>query len=114
MLLAAVAANGKAIMKLALENYPLGNAFDELIGPGYAPRPAALALLRYFQDLDDTELRARRAAIDAAIVTMGITFTIYSDGENIDRAWPFDPIPRVMARTEWQRIERGLKQRLTA
>ena len=43
----------------------------------------------------------RRQAVDAAIMTMGITFTIYSEAGNIDRAWPFDIIPRVMARTEW-------------
>jgi uncharacterized circularly permuted ATP-grasp superfamily protein len=101
-------------MKLEFQRYPLGNAFDELVGPGHAPRPAAQPLLRYLEDLDESELQTRRAAVDAAIVTMGITFTIYSDGENIDRAWPFDPIPRVMPRTEWQRIERGLKQRLTS
>ena len=69
---------------------------------------------QYLQELGDEQLQARRAAVDAAIVTMGITFTIYSDGENIDRPWPFDPIPRIMTGTEWWRIERGLKQRLTA
>jgi len=106
--------DGRATMKLELQKYPMGNAFDELVGPGRVPRPAAQALLRYLEDLDESELQTRRAAVDAAIVTMGITFTIYSDGENIDRAWPFDLIPRVMPRTEWQRIERGLKQRLTA
>jgi len=101
-------------MKLELDRYPLGDAYDELVGPDHAPRPAARVLLGYLQGLDDAELRVRRAAVDAAIVTMGITFTVYSDGENIDRAWPFDPIPRVMPRKEWQRIEHGLKQRLTA
>jgi uncharacterized circularly permuted ATP-grasp superfamily protein len=45
---------------------------------------------------------------------MGITFTVYSDEGNIDRAWPFDIIPRIMEAKEWQRIEQGLKQRLTA
>ncbi|MFV0306294.1 MAG: circularly permuted type 2 ATP-grasp protein, partial [Desertimonas sp.] len=45
---------------------------------------------------------------------MGITFTVYSDGANIDRAWPFDVIPRVIEATEWRRIERGLVQRLRA
>jgi anthranilate phosphoribosyltransferase len=38
---------------------------------------------------------------DAAIMTMGITFTVYSEAGNIDRAWPFDIIPRVMAKKEW-------------
>ncbi|NBR30326.1 MAG: circularly permuted type 2 ATP-grasp protein, partial [Betaproteobacteria bacterium] len=43
-----------------------------------------------------------------------ITFTIYSDGSNIDRAWPFDIIPRVMAAEEWRRVDAGLRQRLMA
>ena len=45
---------------------------------------------------------------------MGITFTVYSDGRGIDRAWPFDVIPRVIEAGEWSRIARGLEQRLIA
>jgi uncharacterized circularly permuted ATP-grasp superfamily protein len=45
---------------------------------------------------------------------MGITFTVYSDGRNVDRAWPFDVLPRVISSLEWQRTEAGLKQRVTA
>ena len=29
---------------------------------------------------------------------MGITFTVYSEGENIDRSWPFDIVPRTLDR----------------
>jgi uncharacterized circularly permuted ATP-grasp superfamily protein len=101
-------------MSLNLQGYPLADAYDELVDQHKTARPAARALLEYLQKLGDEQLQARRAAVDAAIVTMGITFTIYSDGENIDRAWPFDPIPRIMPGPEWRRIERGLMQRLTA
>jgi uncharacterized circularly permuted ATP-grasp superfamily protein len=94
--------------------YPSGAAFDELIDSTGIPRPAARALFDYLGRLDPQTLRERRASVDAAIMTMGITFTIYSEGQNIDRAWPFDLIPRVMDRREWRRIEDGLKQRLTA
>ena len=45
---------------------------------------------------------------------MGITFTVYSDGQGIDRAWPFDIIPRVIDAAEWRDVEAGLVQRLTA
>ena len=45
---------------------------------------------------------------------MGITFTVYSDGENIDRAWPMDIIPRVIDANDWRQVEAGLKQRLRA
>jgi uncharacterized circularly permuted ATP-grasp superfamily protein len=39
---------------------------------------------------------------------------VYSDGANIDRAWPFDIIPRLIPGDEWAQVERGLVQRLTA
>ena len=45
---------------------------------------------------------------------MGITFTVYDDSANLDRAWPFDVIPRVLSTTEWGPIAEGLVQRLTA
>ena len=57
---------------------------------------------------------ARQDAADLDILAMGITFTVYSDGRGIDRAWPFDVIPRVIDATEWRRIEAGLVQRLQA
>lgn len=88
--------------------------FDELLQDDGSPRPVATELLAYLEAMSPRELKARVRAVDAAIKTMGITFTVYSDGENIDRAWPFDPVPRVIARQEWDRISRGLKQRLKA
>ena len=101
-------------MHIDLRQYPLGSAFDELIDSDRQPRPAARVLFDHIAKLDEQELRKRRAALDATIATMGITFTIYSDGANIDRAWPFDIVPRIMAAAEWRRIEAGLRQRLTA
>ena len=43
-----------------------------------------------------TSCRPARPAAAVDILTMGITFTVYSDGRGIDRAWPFDVIPRVI------------------
>ena len=73
-----------------------------------APRPAARELFDVLDGLELDELRSRQAAATADIQTMGITFTVYSDGRGIDRAWPFDVIPRVIEATEWARIDRGL------
>ncbi len=101
-------------MRLTLPEYSTNTAFDELLDETFCPRPAARPLFDYLTTLDAKELAARREAVDATIMAMGITFTIYSEAGNIDRAWPFDPIPRVMARSEWDGIEAGLKQRLRA
>jgi uncharacterized circularly permuted ATP-grasp superfamily protein len=97
-----------------IKNYPNNGFYDELIDADGRPRPAATALFEYLAGVSPAELNARRAEVDAAIMTMGITFTIYSDGTNIDRAWPFDIIPRVMGSQEWRRVDAGLRQRLKA
>ncbi len=101
-------------MELSLQEYGAKAAYDELLDANLHPRAAAQPLFDYLNSLDTTELLARRQAVEATIMAMGITFTIYSEAGNIDRAWPFDVIPRVMSRSEWDPIQDGLKQRLTA
>ena len=88
--------------------------WDELRDTGDVPRPAARGLFEVLDGLELDELRTRQAAATADIQTMGITFTVYSDGRGIDRSWPFDVIPRVIEAGEWARIAKGLEQRLVA
>jgi uncharacterized circularly permuted ATP-grasp superfamily protein len=88
--------------------------WDELRDADGHARPAAAALLALVERLGVEELQARQAAAAADILAMGITFTVYSEGSNIDRAWPFDVIPRVIEAAEWAVIEGGLVQRLAA
>jgi len=64
--------------------------------------------------LPPESLIERQRAAEAEILTMGITFTVYSDGDDIDRAWPFDVVPRVIDGAEWDRVSDGLQQRLRA
>lgn len=101
-------------MRIDRPDYPLGDNYDELLAAPGRPRPAALALARFFADLSEEELRYRRAAAEAAIMASGITFTVYSEAGNIDRVWPFDVLPRIIDGGEWRRVEEGLKQRLQA
>ncbi len=101
-------------MKISYVEYQKNEAYDELLDAQTHPRAAAAALFEYLNALNPGELDHRRRSVDAAIMAMGITFTVYSEAGNIDRAWPFDIIPRVMAKREWDRTEEGLKQRLTA
>lgn len=88
--------------------------FDEIISsPGYARAPAR-KLVSYLRSLDDEEILARKLAAEVTIKAMGVSFTVYTEGSNIDRDWPFDIIPRVVALKEWKNIEAGLKQRIEA
>jgi uncharacterized circularly permuted ATP-grasp superfamily protein len=101
-------------LRIDWKKYAEQRFYDELIAPGGAARPGAEGVVSYLSELSDRGLKSRQRAAEQAIVEMGITFTVYSEGENIDRAWPLDIIPRVIDAAEWSRIERGLKQRLTA
>lgn len=101
-------------MSIDWKKYDPGEFYDELIStPGYARAPAR-HLTSWLRSLSDEELQARKLDAELAIIDKGVTFTVYSDGENIDRAWPFDVIPRTMPIREWRVIEAGLKQRLQA
>ncbi len=87
---------------------------DELIDESGLPQPVAAALMQLIDRIGEAELRSRQRIAELDILTMGITFTVYSDGQNIDRAWPFDIIPRVIDGSEWDEIAAGLSQRLRA
>ncbi|KOR32384.1 hypothetical protein TI05_07570, partial [Achromatium sp. WMS3] len=97
------------------QDYRATPAYDELIQEDGTPRLAANILVQYLASMEQQDLRARQAAAEVAMKEMGVTFTVYSQEEGtIDRAWPFDIIPRIIAKTEWDRIELGLKQRVHA
>ncbi len=100
--------------KISWADYDSGQAWDELMAAPGVPRPAAERLARQLTALGGNRLKFRQRAAERAIVEMGITFTVYSEGENIDRAWPFDIVPRTLDAAEWRTTEAGLKQRLRA
>ena len=101
-------------MNKSWKSYNTGEFFDELITPAGRPRVAARRAVNLLQQLSGDEMSARREAAELAIREMGISFTIYSEGKNIDRAWPFDIIPRVIPAGDWERVSRGLAQRTRA
>ena len=72
-------------MRIAWEEYPATGSFDELIGAGGVPRRAAGTLIEFLSALGPEELATRQKAADAAIRSMGITFTVYhEEGGSID------------------------------
>ena len=102
-------------MTIRWGSYKVKGLYDELIRAAGKPREAAGPLCEFLRSLKDREIEEYKEASDLAIHVMGITFTVYTEEEgSIDRAWPFDIIPRIIARSEWQEIEKGLKQRVQA
>ena len=102
-------------MSIRWGSYKVNGLYDELIRAAGKPRPAAKPICDYFRALKDKDIEEYKAAAELAIHVMGITFTVYTEEEgSIDRAWPFDIIPRIIDKREWDEIERGLVQRVHA
>jgi uncharacterized circularly permuted ATP-grasp superfamily protein len=92
--------------------YDSPGCWDEMLELG-SPRATCEGVYQFLSALGD-DLVERQKAAELAIQAMGITFTVYSEAGNIDRAWPFDVIPRVLSTQEWSAISAGLIQRLVA
>ena len=60
------------------------------------------------------ELSKKEELAKRLFMSQGITFTVYSSGEGIEKIFPFDIIPRIITASEWHYIEKGIKQRLQA
>ena len=95
------------------DRYPvLEGYFDEVIGPDGQPRQIARSIWQQFSQFSAQDLAERQAKLEAEIRAQGISFTVYSDSENIDRAWPLDLLPRMIGSREWNTTQAGLEQRL--
>lgn len=93
-----------------------GPFFDELFKAPGRVRPGLEALVSGIDELEEGVLKSRQRAAEHALLNLGITFTLNGavEEDGAERIFPFDIIPRVIPGAEWQRLERGIKQRLHA
>ncbi len=96
------------------EDYWLDTAYDEMFGSKHAPREHYRALHELLLELPLAEMRRRKQSADASFLHQGITFTVYGREEGTERIFPHDLLPRIITSAEWETIERGLAQRITA
>lgn len=96
------------------KNYWLDGAFDEMFEAEGQPRPHYEALYHLLLSLPADEMRRRKQTSDISFLHQGITFTVYGREEGTERIFPHDLLPRIVTSGEWETIERGLTQRITA
>jgi uncharacterized circularly permuted ATP-grasp superfamily protein len=94
--------------------YALDHAYDEMFDRTARPHLHYRPLVDELLGVDPDELRRRQLEADRAFLTQGITFTVYGDEQGTERIFPFDLLPRILTGREWETLERGLAQRLTA
>ncbi len=101
-------------MSDSFRGYEVGDFYDEMFAASGDARPHYRKLLKRFEELSATELERKHGLASQSFLNQGITFTVYNDNQGTERIFPFDPIPRIIPRHEWDHVERGLVQRITA
>jgi len=94
--------------------YQVQSAYDEMFRSPGRPRSHYRPLYSRLLSLRPDELRRSKHEADLSFFNQGITFTVYGRSEGTERIFPHDLLPRIISSSEWEVIERGLTQRITA
>ncbi len=101
-------------MAAIFDGYEPGGFYDETFADPTTVRPQSAALVEKLSSMAAADVLRRQEAAEKALLSLGITFSVYKDGQGTDRVFPFDIIPRIIAAAEWDRVEQGLRQRIRA
>ncbi|WP_434288295.1 circularly permuted type 2 ATP-grasp protein [Celeribacter sp. SCSIO 80788] len=88
--------------------------FDEMWGRDDTLRTPYTEFQGWFQDEDLKRLRAKQREAEEVFRLTGITFNVYGRAEAEERLIPFDIIPRIISGREWQKLCKGIEQRVRA
>ncbi len=95
-------------------DYQLDGAYDEMLDSSGVVRPQYQPLYKDILSLPADKLRQHQQLAEISFLHQGITFTVYGRDEGTERIFPNDLMPRILTHNEWERVERGLAQRITA
>ncbi len=94
--------------------YKVEHFFDEMFSAPGVARPHYSRLLESFKEMGAADFQRKRNLAATSFLQQGVTFTVYNDDQGTERIFPLDLIPRIIPAREWDLIERGLVQRITA
>ncbi len=88
--------------------------YDEMRAADGEVRAHFRALADWLAETPAERVAEKRREADLLFHRVGITFAVYGDNAGAERLIPFDTIPRVIPRAEWNELARGLRQRVAA
>ena len=97
-----------------LSAYDPDGYYCELHGLPNQPLIETEQTRRHLDRITLEQLRTRSADAERELYNFGITFTVYTQKDAVDRILPFDVIPRVISAADWKIMETGVKQRVAA
>ncbi len=94
---------------------PLPDTYDEFFDASGRPHPSLASAIEPLREIGRPEFRRLQRLASSNFLRGGVTFSVYATGQgDPDRIFPFDLIPRIVLRSEWESVERGLVQRVAA
>ncbi|WP_027953341.1 circularly permuted type 2 ATP-grasp protein [Halobacillus kuroshimensis] len=97
-----------------LTNYKTGVYFDEMMKEDGQPKNHYQWFYQLVHQFNERELMNKHETAQLNFLRQGITFTVYSHTGGTERTMPFDFVPIIIPRGDWEKIEKGMKQRMTA
>src|SRR5262245_47715151 len=70
--------------------------FSEVFTPAGGPRPHYDSLVASIESFTRNEIERRERLQTLALVSQGVTFTVYGEKEGLERIFPFEFIPRII------------------
>jgi uncharacterized circularly permuted ATP-grasp superfamily protein len=101
-------------LPIPFQGYGLGAAYDEMFTREGVLRPQYQRLYQRLTTADPDEIDLKQQTANLYFLQQGITFTVYTEAEGVERIFPFDLLPRIITAGEWQTISNGLAQRIRA
>jgi uncharacterized circularly permuted ATP-grasp superfamily protein len=88
--------------------------YDEMRTADGAVRPHFRAIAAWLAETPAKRVAEKRREADLLFHRVGITFAVYGDEAGAERLIPFDTIPRILPKSDWDELAKGLTQRANA
>ena len=88
--------------------------YDEMHMPNGSVREHYATYDGWLQASSSERIAQKRTEAEVAFHRVGITFAVYGEESGTERTIPFDIVPRIIPASEWQVLQQGMRQRMTA
>src|SRR4051812_37361774 len=88
--------------------------YNEMFTGDRSVRPHYAAFAEWLAEPPAARIAQNRHAADLLFHRVGITFAVYGEASGTERLIPFDIVPHIIPGAEWEKIAKGLRQRIDA
>ncbi|HEX4779505.1 MAG TPA: circularly permuted type 2 ATP-grasp protein, partial [Usitatibacter sp.] len=88
--------------------------FNEMFDANRDVRAHYAAFAEWLAETPPSRIAQNRQAADLLFHRVGITFAVYGEASGTERLIPFDVVPHVIPGDQWDRVAKGLRQRVQA